>query len=41
MNNVNINTGTIGRFAISGNNLVYTSELFNKDYDQSDLAIVI
>ena len=38
MNNVNINTGTIGRFAISGNNLVYTSELFSKDYDESDLS---
>lgn len=34
---VEADTGLIGRFAISGNDLVYTSDLFNKDYDRSDL----
>ena len=35
---VTANSGLIGRFAISGNDLVYTSDLFYKDYDYSDLA---
>ena len=35
---VTANSGLIGRFAISGNDLVYTSDLFYKDYDDSDLA---
>ena len=34
---VEADTGLIGRFAISGNDLVYTSDLFDKDYDRSDL----
>ena len=36
--NITANTGSIGRFAISGQDLVYTSELFEKDYDYSDYA---
>ena len=33
---VEADSGLIGRFAISGQDLVYTSELFEKDYDWSD-----
>ena len=35
--NITAQTGSIGRFAISGQDLVYTSELFDKDYDRSDV----
>lgn len=35
---VEADSGLIGRFSISGNDLVYTSELFDKDYDRSDLT---
>jgi len=34
---ITANSGKIGRFDISGNDLVYTSDLFDKDYDNSDL----
>ena len=30
-------SGKIGRFDLNNNDLVYTSDLFNKDYDRSDL----
>ncbi|KAF0226183.1 MAG: phage-like [Erysipelotrichaceae bacterium] len=35
---VEADTGLIGRFAISGQDLVYTSDLFNKEYDYGDLS---
>jgi len=36
--NITADSGSIGRFAISGQDLVYTSELFEKDYDRSDVV---
>lgn len=35
---INATSGKIGRFDISGNDLVYTSDLFDKEYDYSDIA---
>ena len=34
---ITASSGKIARFDISSNDLVYTSELFNKDYDRSDV----
>jgi phage minor structural protein len=35
---VTATSGKIGRFDISGDDLVYTSDLFNKEYDYSDIS---
>ena len=35
---VNATSGKIGRFDISGDDLVYTSDLFNKEYDWGDYS---